>query len=216
MSNLWQQKRLQIAAKAAAKDGIILRHQRGTEPITLMLRQHQRDLKRIQSFERKAEFKQKILPRYTPWVEEVLAQQSGVLDDVLMFVMLWRIDSGDYDGALTIAEYALTHRLKIPGQQSRTTGCAVAEEIADAASHRYAVKKPLPLAILQRTMDLTIAEDMPDKVRAQLYKWLGYSQRDNQQPQQALVSLIRALALDKNVGVKSEIKQLAKSLPSQA
>lgn len=214
MGNRWQQKRLQVQAENVSEYGGVLPNDHPRLQVQMMLRQHQRDLKRLQSFERKALYKQKILPLYIPWVEEVLKGQSGVQDDVLMFVMLWRIDAGDYAGALDIAEYALKHRLNMPGQQSRTTGCAIAEEIADAASHCYAKKKPMALPLLARTLNLTLPEDMPDKVRAKLYKYLGVSQRAHHQPQQAYHSLTRALALDKNVGVKTDIKQLAKSLPT--
>lgn len=38
----------------------------------MMLRQHQLDLKRLQSFKLKAQYKQKILPLYIPYAEEVL------------------------------------------------------------------------------------------------------------------------------------------------
>lgn len=213
MGNLWQQKRLKVQASCVSEYGEVLVDDTPTLHVQMMLRQHQRDLKRIQSFERKAQYKQKILPLYVPWVDEVLKGQSGVQDDVLMFVMLWRIDAGDYAGALDIAEYALKHRLKMPGQQTRSTGCAVAEEMADAASRHYALKNPLPLSLLERTFALTLQEDMPDKVKAKLYKYLGFSQRDNQFSTLALISLKRALSLDKNVGAKTDIKQLEKINP---
>ncbi|MDY8569877.1 phage terminase small subunit, partial [Escherichia coli] len=36
-------------------------------------------------------------------------------DDILMTVMLWRLDTGDIAGALEIARYALKYGLTMPG-----------------------------------------------------------------------------------------------------
>lgn len=183
--------------------------------MTLMMNADRRRLKRIQSFERKASVKQKMLPNYAPWVAGILASGRGQQDDVTMRVMLWRVDAGDYHGALDIAEYALRYNLSMPEKHTRTTGCAIAEEIADQAEKQYTAKAPIPLDVLTRTMTLTLDEDMPDLVRANLYKWLGYAQRDNNQPQPATCSWLRALELNDRVGVKQDLKQLEKYLEKQ-
>lgn len=183
--------------------------------MTLMMNADRRRLKRIQSFERKASVKREMLPNYAPWVAGILASGRGQQDDVTMRVMLWRIDAGDYHGALDIAEYALRYNLSMPEKHTRTTGCAIAEEIADQAEKQYIAKSPIPLDVLTRTMALTLDEDMPDQVRANLYKWLGYAQRDNNQPQPATCSWLRALELNDRVGVKQDLKQLEKYLEKQ-
>ncbi|HGJ5879766.1 MAG TPA: phage terminase small subunit [Arsenophonus nasoniae] len=183
-----------------------------TQQILLMFQQDKRQLKRIQSTERKAEYKKTVLPRYAPWVSGVLENGDGHQDDTLMMVMLWRIDAGDIEGALAIAEYALTHRLLMPTSHSRTTGCAIAEEIAAAAKAAYQQDQPLELSLLVQTVTLTDEEDMPDVVRAELYKWVGFCQRDNGLLAAALDTLKRALRLFQGVGVKGEIKKLEKAL----
>ena len=183
--------------------------------MTLMMNADRRRLKRIQSFERKADIKREMLPNYAPWVAGILASGKGQQDDVTMRVMLWRIDTGDFSGALDIADYALSHNLTMPEKHSRTTGCAVAEEIADMAEKMYAAKTPVPPDVLTRTMDLTLDEDMPDQVRAKLYKWLGYAQRDNDQLQPATCSWLRALELDDRAGVKQDLRQLEKLIAKQ-
>lgn len=183
--------------------------------MTFMMNADRRRLKRIQSFERKASVKREMLPNYAPWVAGILASGKGQQDDVTMRVMLWRIDAGDYHGALDIADYALRYNLNMPDKHTRTTGCAIAEEIADQAEKQYAAKTPMPLDVLTRTMTLTIDEDMPDQVRANLYKWLGYAQRDNNQPQPATCSWLRALELNDRVGVKKDLQQLEKYLEKQ-
>ncbi|KLU15538.1 MULTISPECIES: phage terminase small subunit [Xenorhabdus] len=213
--NPWEKKRMQVEARHAAEYGGRLADPSVTTQVKLMLRQHKRDLGKIQSFERKATYKRKALPLYETWITETLHNQSGGQDDVLMYLMLWSFDAGVYEQGLDIAEYALTHQLTMPEGQSRTTGCAIAEEMADRAKDAYTVKNPIPLEILQRVSSLTEHEDMPDKVRGELHKWLGYSLRDNGLPQPALCELLRALELNDRSGVKADIKQLEKILSAQ-
>ncbi|HIH6081790.1 TPA: hypothetical protein ACYRM9_003477, partial [Proteus mirabilis] len=71
------------------------------------------------------------------------------------------------------------------------------------------------LATLERTRTLTDDEDMPDEVRAKLYKILGLVLRDNNRPQESYCVLSRALELNMNIGVKTELKQLDKVLKAQ-
>ncbi|WP_231858645.1 phage terminase small subunit [Xenorhabdus nematophila] len=206
--------RLQAAA-AAQLSGDALQGHNGYNQMLLMLGQHRRQLKGIQSNESKAALKRKLLPHYIPWVTGVLQAGQGVQDDVLMYVMLWRMDAGEYDGALDIADYALQFHLVMPSGHKRTTGCVVAEEMAAAAQRSYSAKAPMPLATLERTVTLTHDQDMPDEVRAELYKWLGYSQRDNDLPQPAYCSLSRALELNNRVGVKKDLEQLTRVIRNQ-
>lgn len=57
----------------------------------------------------------------------------------------------------------------MPPGHTRTTGCAIAEEIA-AAKAAYQQSQPLKLSLLTQTVTLTDEEDMPDEVRTELYK----------------------------------------------
>lgn len=52
----------------------------------------QRTLKAIYSKELKAAKKRELLPFWLPWVNGVLEQGKGAQDDILMTVMLWRLD----------------------------------------------------------------------------------------------------------------------------
>ena len=51
--------------------------------------------------------------------------------------MIWRIDAGDYTGALDIARHAIKHGWVLPQRFNRTCGTAVAEEFADAAMRAF-------------------------------------------------------------------------------
>lgn len=79
-----------------------------------------RRLKSIMSIERKIEVKRvELLPEYVDYVAGALAGGRGAQDDVLTTVMIWRVDAGDYAGALDIARYAIAHRMTLPDQYDR-------------------------------------------------------------------------------------------------
>jgi hypothetical protein len=196
------------AAKASADAGLALAT--GYELMLAKLAEDRRRLKQVQSIQRKIEIKRALLPEYQAWVEGAL-QGPGGQDDVLMTVMVWRIDTADWSGALQIAAHALRHRLALPDQYERSLGCLIAEEIAERALASEAV----PLAILLDTDRLTADEDMPDEARAKLAKALGHALRGSD-PEAALAQYRRALALHDRVGVRKDIERLERELKNAA
>ncbi|MGV4733212.1 terminase endonuclease subunit [Burkholderia pseudomallei] len=198
-------------AAAAAAPGQTMA---GATPYELMLAKlaaDRRALKGVQSVARKVELKRKLLPEYADYVAGVLNGGRGAQDDVLVTVMVWRIDAGDFDGALAIAEYALTHGLSLPDQFERSLASVVAEQFADEALAAFLDGGKFDAANLELVDCLTIAADMHDQVRAKLYKALGYALREAE-PQRALAYLRRALSLNDRVGVKNDIERLTKQL----
>ncbi|WP_434629414.1 terminase endonuclease subunit [Chromobacterium sp. CV08] len=185
------------------------------ELMLVKLAEDKRRLKQVQSMEGKAEVKRHVLPDYAPWVEGALEGGKGQPDDVLMTVMTWRIDAGDYSGALDIAEYALAHGLPLPDQFSRTTATVVAEEIADAAKRARDGKRPFDVKVLSYTAELTAAHDMPDQVRAKLLKEAGLAMVEAA-PVAALEHLRRAQQLHGAVGVKKDIERIERHLKNSA
>lgn len=199
------------ASASAAADDQPLENASAYELMLLKLAEDRRRLKDVQSMEAKAELKRKLLPDYAPWVEGALAAGKGAQDDVLMTVMLWRIDAGDFAGALDIAEYALPYKLVMPDRYQRTTATTLAEEVANAAKRARDGKQPFDIAILQRCQTLTEAEDMHDQVRAKLHKELGLLQEASD-PAGALSNLSRAKALHDKVGVVKDIERIEKAI----
>lgn len=198
------------------------------ELMLMKLAEDKRALHAVQSIERKAETKRAMLPTYTPWVEGVLAGNQGVQDDVLMTVMVWSIDVGDLTTALRIGRYAVAHKLSLPDQYKRTTGCLLAEEFADHGLKLLTdpapdLDKPLLMSALMEAGVITGAEDMPDEVRAKLHKAIGYAARacatdstghlaDSIVAESALHHLRKALTLHAKVGVKRDIELLERAL----
>ena len=97
-----RQHRLRVQAEQVAREGGSVRHASGYDLMLLQLAEDRRRLKGVQSTVKKAEIKVELLPKYAAWAEGVLAAGGAQQDDVLMYVMLWRIDAGDYAGALEI------------------------------------------------------------------------------------------------------------------
>ncbi len=102
------------AAMTAQREAAPLRHATVYEQMLVKLAADQRTLKAIYSKELKAAKKRELLPFWLPWVNGVLDQGKGAQDDILMTVMLWRLDTGDIAGALEIARYALKYGLTMP------------------------------------------------------------------------------------------------------
>jgi len=173
------------------------------------LAEDKRVLKNIQSIAQKIEVKRQRLPEYAAWIDGVLQADQPVQDDVFATVMVWRIDTGDIDGALVMATHMLTHNLKLPEHYQRDLATLVVEEIAERAGH--ADSGNVTASQLLHVGQLTDGRDMPDEVRAKLHKAIGLALRDAS-PAQALDHLQRALQLNARLGIKTEITKLQKQL----
>ena len=198
------------ASQAAQREQVPLRHATAYEQMLVKLAEDRRTLKNIRSNERKAEKKRELLPFYAPWVAGVLADGRGAQDDILMTVMLWRLDAGDIAGALEIAPYALKYGLT--SDHRRTTPYMLVEEVALTAQRLRDAGEPVDLALLLNTLNLTDGSDVPDMVRARLHKVTGLTLRDAGQNAEALAQFQRAMQLDRNAGVRKEIERLERAL----
>lgn len=200
------------AMQAAQRENAPLRHATAYEQMLVKLAADRRTLKEIHSNERKAEKKRDLLPFYLPWVTGVLENGTGAQDDILVTVMLWRLDAGDITGALEIARYALRYKLAMPEKHSRTVPYMLAEEVALAALRARDAGLPVSAAILLDAINLTSQADMPDEVRARLHKVAGLTLRDAGQLPDAMTHLQRANQLDRNAGVRKDIERLTREL----
>lgn len=206
-----RQHRLRIQAESASRLGGSARHANGYELMLMQLNEDRRRLKGVQSHVRKAEIKITLLPKYLVWINGVIEAKSERQDDVLLYVMVWAIDAGDFDLALRIAEHALTHRWAMPMPTPRNVATWVVEEISDNALKALATKQAFTADTLLRVLSVTEGCDMPDQSLARLHKAIGYVLRDVS-PMAALNHLNQALALHDRCGVKKDIEQLVKRL----
>jgi len=206
-----RQHRQRVQAEQAARQGGSVRHASGYELMLMQLGEDRRRLKGIQSTVKKAEIKVEVLPKYVPWVDGVLAADGAQQDDVLMYVMLWRVDAGDYAGALAIGRHAIRHGWSMPQGFNRNVQTLLAEEMADAAKNALVAKTDFDPDLLMQTLDVIGDLDMPDQSRARLHKSLGWVLRESQ-PVAALNHLQQAMQLDERCGVKKDIEQLERKI----
>lgn len=204
-----------VLAQEAARQGGNGRHTKGYDLMLMQLAEDRRRLKGIQSTEKKAEIKREVLGKYVTWVNGVLSADSAQQDDVLMYVMLWRIDAGDYPGALLIGRHALRKGWVMPQGFNRNVQTLLAEEMADAAKAALLAETPFDERLLLQVLDVTGSLDMPDQSRARLHKSTGWLLRESD-PHAALDHLRRALQLDERCGVKKDIEQLERLLRKSA
>lgn len=210
------------AASASAADGEPV-NANAYELQLMKLAEDRRRLKDIQSIERKVQVKRQLLPEYQPWVDGALEAGRGGQDAVLMTVMVWSIDTGDYLRALQIAKYALEHGLVMPDQYQRGVATLVAEEISDQALSAIAAGTGFDHTLLEVTEMLTAGHDMPDQVRAKVHKALGltylglageapFTGTGASRAKAALEHMQRAVQLHERCGVKKEIERLERAL----
>lgn len=190
-----------------------------------------RQLKLVQSVEKKVELKARLMPQFLPWVEGALeaAAREGRAnpDEIVATMLVWSIDVADYALAVRIGEHMLRHKLAMPERFKRQPAVLLTEEIADAALAALGANKPFPGPVLTDVEILTVDADMPDEVRARLYKAMGLdllrAAEEEQGPNAvagfrqsalngALGALRRAQELHDKVGVKKQIERLEREL----
>jgi hypothetical protein len=101
------------------------------EQIMHRLRMDQSALKRVQSDQAKAAMKRQLLPHYEGWIEGTLDGDSGRQDEVIVTLMVWAIDAGDYALAARIGRYVVAHGLLMPDRFNRTAATVLVDEICD-------------------------------------------------------------------------------------
>ncbi|MBS7660570.1 terminase [Pseudomonas lalucatii] len=216
-----------IAAAAVAGPAQTMEGANAYELQMAQLLQDRLRLKQVQSNQGKAELKAQLLPAYAPYVEGVLQAGNGAQDEVLTTVMVWRIDAGDYPGALAIAAYVLQHGLVMPDRFERTTGTLIAEEIAEAALKAQKAGEAFPLSVLENAEQITAAQDMPDQARAKLHLAIGKALAalfaddapagtDTAPLEQAKQHLARAIDLHSNCGGKKDMERVDRLLKKHA
>lgn len=168
-------------------------------------------LKKFESTEAKIELKKQLVPEYMDWINGVLESGNAQQDDVFMWILVWMIDTKQFEQAFPLAEHAIKHNWVTPDEYKRKTATLITEELANTVLANISNKQPVNTGILFKFADLVADKDIYDEVRAKLNKAIGYALKETD-PEKALSYLTRALELDENSGVKTAIKELEKVL----
>lgn len=168
-------------------------------------------LSNIQSISHKTELKKEFLPFYIPWIEGTIAEGVGSQDDMLVKLMVWCLDTHEFKTAVDIAAYALLNDFVMPEPFTRDVATVFVEQLAD---EMLSLEKDTDVSVhadlVQRAIEVTTSQDMPDQVRAKLYRVLGDSLKDAK-PDDAINAYKIAIKLDDKVGCKKDLAQLEKA-----
>lgn len=208
----------------------------------LAMAQAKRRLKALKSMEARAQLKRELMPEFEAWVAGVLdaadrAQDADPAfragqDDVVVEVLIWRLDVGDLDQAAHLFAFARRHGWGLPANFKRSLPVFVAEQAAEFANRELDADRDAPLTPLLIIEDQVAKEDMPDEVRAQLHKAIGreYARRaeapvaegesvmagsKRARLEAAAAQLQRALELDARSGAKGDLGRVKKALTKE-
>ena len=216
-------------AGAAAPQGVTTGS--AYELMLYKLSDDRRQLKSIQSVQRKIEVKATMLATYAQWIDGVLACGKGAQDDVVATLLVWHIDTGEYDRALVIAAYCMEHKFTLPDGYSRDIPTMMLDEFFAAyLQGKLGDDSQHAVAVLGTVEAMTAASDAPDQARAKLHKAIGLAmiavldQADDTDIAPALVAqaetamgqLKRARALSESCGVKKDMERLDRRLKRAA
>lgn len=217
-----------LAEEHAAKAAAIDPHgpMQGSEHQLMLatLYAHKATLKNIKAVENKIAAKAKFLPDFDAYIDGVLQADAGAQDPVLVEVLVWQIDVGNWPRVLELADYALRHGLQMSDRYSRDLASVVMEETAEAAIAGKLAGHDA-MVTLAKVDQLTTGLDIHDQVRAKLHKAIGWAamgkttttevdpkQLELQPVQIALEHLTRAVTLFEKVGVKKDVERLERRL----
>ncbi|MCT8178144.1 phage terminase small subunit [Variovorax sp. CY25R-8] len=190
---------LQEQAQAASPYGVELQGD-AYGLMRVKLSQDKGRLSQIQSHERRAEMKARLLPEYFDWIGTSLATGNGAQDQVLTTVMVWAFDAGAYALGLEIAGYVIRHRMPMADDYKRSPAAIVIDELANAylkgqwsplivqigdngarqlgaaaAGDAPGQARAQAAALLIEAEALTAEQDAPDQARAKLHKAIAYA-----------------------------------------
>lgn len=190
---------LQEQAQAASPYGVELQGD-AYGLMRVKLSQDKGRLSQVQSHERRAEMKARLLPEYFDWIGTSLATGNGAQDQVLTTVMVWAFDAGAYALGLEIAAYVIRHRMPMADDYKRSPAAIVIDELANAylkgqwsplvvqigddgarqlgpaaAGDAPGQGRAQAAALLIEAEALTAEQDAPDQARAKLHKAIAYA-----------------------------------------
>ena len=181
-----------------------------SESVSLLADLHN-DLTVLKNFDgtpRKVAYKKERIGHYMPWVKGLIEGDQGHEDKILQHMLVWSIDICDIDQFLMIAEYMAKHELNPPFETK------LASFVSDNAREQIATMTiDEALAIESFLSD----KDVNEKTHAQFLRLLGEKLLETDEPTIEVAEEVeefwaRALELDQDVGVKTKLKALTKSI----
>ncbi len=90
----------------------------------------------IESVVDKAALKRELLPKYEPFVARYLEAEANYQNDIIFYVALWSLDTGDIQRAFDLFDVAIHQQQQTPDKFSRDMPTLAAELIHDWAERQ--------------------------------------------------------------------------------
>lgn len=202
-----------VSAALAAGAGGEEMHGEAYEQYLAMLHRDKAELHGIRSIQEKVARKVELLPKYEPYIDGVLQSGQGASDQVLVTVLLWKLDTGDIAGATSIAEYAIAHDLPAPDAHQRNNAEILVEEsVEQLVENGDGRVDPSSRVLLEEIERIVESQDIVDPVRAKLHKTLGRACEESGDGPAAIQHYAKALGLDARCGCKRRHDDLVRAL----
>lgn len=203
--------------------------------IRMQLAGDKRQLKAVQSMEARSHLKRQLIESYTPWIAGLIAGAAthrlsdpafkAPQDDILIAMLIWRLDIGDLVEAARLFDFAAEHGFSLPPTFKRNLPTFVAEQASEFALAEIKADRPVALEALAHIAGLVAQADMPDEVRAVLHKAMGLElhrragfdevgPRKRVRLMEAKSQLERARDLDGRSGVNGALGKVERELKS--
>ncbi len=195
-------------------DSAVLNDNPNATEYELMLVKLHSDINRlsgIKAVEGRIPIKLEILPEYDAWCEGVMAADSTRQDDVFVTVFAWYLDVGNFNRALSMAEFIITHNLVLPERFNRDPATFLIDSLVEHAASPHGVSLP----ILLQAETLINGLDMHDKPAAKFFKVLGDAYAAENDPVHAVEYYLRAETRSPGIGAKTALKKQQKRLLEQ-
>lgn len=176
------------------------------EQYRLMFMRQQTDLiylRAIRSREGRNQRKRELLPNYVDYLSAVINSGKTTTDTVLVQCCIWALDVQQFGLCLTLADYAIQHRMDSPVGFTRTVPEILLEELAYIVNHADEPGTYAPY--LLTLQEMTEGLDILDEIKAKFFKALGAAQSASQ-PAAALLAYQQAARL--GAKVQTQIKKL--------
>lgn len=148
-------------------------------------------LKLIKSIKEKIRTKaETLIPKYLPLVESLKA--AGECHPLLGQILVWLFDVEDIPGAMDLAVYCIEHEVPMPERFKRDLPTFLCDTIVEWAEEEHEAARSCE-PYFSQVYDLANADgapwDIPDQVRAKLYRLKGIIAFDKEEWKMAVVCL---------------------------
>ncbi|WP_027710037.1 phage terminase small subunit [Zooshikella ganghwensis] len=169
------------------------------------------ELKKLQGYQAKADYKRQLIPKYQDYIQRYLASGWEHPNEVLVYVVIWLFDTNQLFDALELATIAIQQQQPMPETfRRREMATFVCDEVLKALDHRIEDSETIFDWVLEYLLNGTW--DVIKEVKARFYKIAASKFEANNQLDDALVFYEKAHETWEKVQVKTKLEKLRNKL----